>query len=282
MNPWFETAGVALIAVLGMVLGVLSRRLRRPYWAVGYVLALAVIAVLTLGRTTSLHFMPPVSWIVATRMRFILVAIATTLGLTTPLSRLPRRWERVTVCLLMGGLLVRFALLPFLMPALIQDRLARLESTIDNNGVCLQATQYTCGPAAAVTALLRLGLPASESQIAIRSHACPTVGTLPACLSHALSTQYASDGLRCRYRRFDSIAQLAGSGITLAIVKSAFLQDHCVAVLDVSEDVVTIGDPMTGIVAVPREQFRTMWRFSGVVLSRGPVDATPSVSGQDT
>lgn len=282
MNPWFETAGVALIAVLGMALGVLSRRLRRPYWATGYVLSLLVIVVLALGRTTSLHFMPPVSWVVATRTRFILIAIATTLGLTTPLSRLPRRWERVGVCLLMGALLARFALLPFLMPALIQDELAHLESTIDDNGVCLQTTRYTCGPAAAVTALLRLGLPASESQIAILSHASPAVGTLPACLSRALRRRYAGDGLRCQYRRFDSIAQLAGAGITLAIVRSAFLQDHCVAVLDVSNRTVTIADPMIGIVAVPLEEFQTMWRFCGVVLTRDPADVTPSAQRQGT
>ena len=59
MNPWFETAGVALIALLGVILGVLSRRLRRPYWVLGCLLSLLCIAVLVVGRTTALHFRPP-------------------------------------------------------------------------------------------------------------------------------------------------------------------------------------------------------------------------------
>lgn len=268
MNPWLETAGVALIAVLGMALGILSRRLRRPYWLLGYAASLSLVALLLLGRSTALHFTPPFTWLVATRMQFILVALATTLGLTTPLSRLPRRWERVGVCLLMGVLLLRFSLLPFLMPALLEGELTGLQTTFDDSGVCLQTTRYTCGPAAAVTALLRLGLPASEGQIAVLSHASPIVGTLPACLSKTLRDLYAADGLRCRYRDFDSIAELGRSGITLAVVRNALLQDHCVAILGVSDEAVTVADPITGITTMPHDQFRAIWRFSGIVLSR--------------
>ena len=272
MNPWFETAGVALIAVLGMVLGVLSRQLRRPYWALGYVLSLSLVVILLLGRTTALHFTPPFSSLVATRTRFVLAALAATLGLTTPLSRLPHRWEKIVVFLLMVVFLLHFCLLPFLMPALLQEKLAGLKTRIDDSGVCLQTTRYTCGPAAAVTALLRLGLPASEGQIALLAHASPTVGTLPACLSKALRNRYEADGLRCRYRNFDSIAQLGRSGITLAVVRNAFLQDHCVTVLGVSDEIVTVADPITGISAIPCEKFRAVWRFSGIVLHR---DLTP-------
>lgn len=270
MNPWLETVGVALLAVLGMALGIGSRRFRRPVWVLGYVLSLSLLAILVLGRLAALQFTFPFFWLVATRMRFILIALATTLGLTTPLSRLPYRWEKVGVCLLMGAVLWRFSLVPFLMPAVLEGKLARLQTTIDNSGVCLQATEYTCGPAAAVTALRRLGLSASEGQIAIRAHASPTVGTLPACLSKALRELYGADGLQCHYRTFDSIAQLARSGITLAVVRSALLQDHCVAVLGVSDAAVIVADPVTGIAAVPHEEFRAIWRFSGIVLSRNP------------
>ena len=281
MNPWLETAGVALIAVLGMAVGVASRQIRRPYWILGYVLSLVLIAILLLGRSTAVHFTPPFSWLVATRVRFVLIALATTLGLTTPLSRLPRAWEKVGACLLMGAVLVRFSLMPFLMPALLEDKLAQLPTTIDDNGVCLQATRYTCGPAAAVTALLRLGLPANEGQIAILAHASPTVGTLPACLSQALQKQYAAEGLRCHYRTFDSVAQLAKSGITLAVVRSALLKDHCVTVLGVSDKAVIVADPMTGIAAVPHEQFQAIWRFSGIVLSRSSQLSKMSGSERD-
>jgi predicted double-glycine peptidase len=50
--------------------------------------------------------------------------------------------------------------LPFLVPALIKERLSNLTTRLDSNGICYQSTDYTCGPAAAVTALRRLGLQA--------------------------------------------------------------------------------------------------------------------------
>ncbi len=268
MDPWFEAVGVVLIAALGVALGFWLRRLRAAYWALGYVLAVVLVTVLLLGRVTTLQFVPPFSWLVATRVRFVLVALAATLGLTSLLPRLPHRWERIATCMLMSGILARSSLLPLLMPALIHDRLARLESTVDENGVCLQATRYTCGPAAATTALWRLGLPAREGHIAILSRSSPAAGTLPASLCGVLTKQYAADGLRCCYRRFSSIAELSQSGITLAIVRNALLRDHCVAVLEVSDQVVTVADPITGVMRIPREEFRTMWRYRGIELMR--------------
>ncbi len=269
MNPWLETVGVALIAGLGVVLGGVSGRLRRPYWALGYVVSLSLIALLVLGRcNASLHFVWPYSWIVATRARFVAMALGITLGLSTPLSRLPRRWERVGMWLLMGMLVLRFSVLPFLLPALLGNRLAGLQTTMDGDGLCLQTTAYTCGPAAAVTALQRLGLLASEGEIAVLSRTSPVVGTLPACLSKALRDRYASEGLVCAYRHFDTVSDLNTSDITLAVVRDAFLLDHCVAVLAVTDETVTVADPYTGIRSMPCEQFEAIWRSTGVVLSR--------------
>lgn len=50
--------------------------------------------------------------------------------------------------------------------ALVQAQLRSLPTRVDPDGVCLQNTPYTCGPAAAVTALRRLRLPAEESELA--------------------------------------------------------------------------------------------------------------------
>jgi hypothetical protein len=36
----------------------------------------------------------------------------------------------------------------------------------------------------------------------------------------------------------------------------------------VSDEVVIVADPMTGVAAVPRERFQAIWRFSGIVLTR--------------
>jgi predicted double-glycine peptidase len=83
-----------------------------------------------------------------------------------------------------------------------------------------------------------------------------------------LRSRYGAEGLKCQYRRFDSIDQLKGAGITLAVVRDRFLTDHCVAVLEVSDRMVTIADPVMGKELLSYENFAKIWRFSGIVLSR--------------
>lgn len=269
MNPWLETIAVMFIALLGIVLGWLFSISRKPCWLLGYFLSFALIAVLVLARfTNSLAFIPPFSWLVAGRIKFVVLSLAVTTGLVTPLSRLPYRFEKVMIGILIVIVVTWFSVLPFLVPALIEDSLLSIETVVDSDGICLQSRDYTCGPAAAVTALRILGLPANEGRIAVLSHSSPIVGTLPDCLSAALRSLYVTDGLKCQYRHFDSLEQLKGAGITLAVVRNAFLLDHCVVVLEVSDDMVTVADPVLGKRLISREQFEEIWRFSGIVLKR--------------
>jgi len=276
MNPWFETIGVIQIALLGIILGKVFSGLRKPYWTLGYFFPSLLITMLVLARyNNALPFVPPFSWITAGRVRFIILALAVTMGLTTPLSRLPRKCEKLIIGVLMVVVVAWFSVLPFLVPALIKDDLSNLKTIVNSNGICYQTTDYTCGPAAAVTALGKLGLSASEGEIAVLSHSSPVTGTLPRCLYTALQNRYGADGLKCRYRYFDSIAQLRNAGITLAVVRDALLSDHCVTVLEVSDRMVVIADPVVGRRLMSHEQFEKIWRFSGIVLKRdspqGPV-----------
>ena len=269
MNPWLETIGVILVAVLGIVLGRIFSGLRRPYWTLGYFPPLLLIATLVITRyADSLAFVLPFSWITAGRARFVILSLAVTMGLTTPLSRLPHKGEKFMACVSMVVIAVWFSILPFLVPALIRNHLSNLPTKVNSAGVCFQTKDYTCGPAAAVTALGKLGLPANEGQIAVLSHSSPVAGTLPACLSAALQNCYGDEGLKCQYRHFDSVAQLKSAGLTLAIIKDAFLLDHCVVVLEVSDRIVTVADPLLGRRLLSREQFEKIWRFSGIVLKR--------------
>ena len=275
MNPWVETAGVVLIAVLGVLLGRVFSGLRKHYWLLGYFLPLALIAILVLVRfNNTLRFAQPFCWIATGRIKFVILSLVVTMGLTVPLSRLPRKCERILVCILMAGVVIWFSVLPFLVPALIKNHLSNIKTRLNSNGICFQTTDYTCGPAAAVTALGRLGLPADEGEIAVLSHTSPVAGALPACLSSALQRRYGPVGLRCQYRRFNSIEQLRNAGLTLAMVRDSFLLDHCLAVLEVSEHTITVADPVTGTKLMSHEQFEKIWRFSGIVLER---DHTQSI-----
>jgi len=275
MNPWFETAGVVLIAVLGVFLGGVFSGLRKPYWLLGYFLPFVLITILVLVRCNNmLCFVQPFCWVAAGRVKFVIISFVVTMGLTVPLSRLPRKCERILVYILMAGVVTWFSILPFLVPALIKNHLSNIKTRLGSNGICFQTTDYTCGPAAAVTALGRLGLSAHEGEIAVLSHTSPVAGTLPTCLSSALQSRYGPVGLKCRYRRFDSIKQLRNAGLTLAMVRDAFLLDHCLAVLEVSDHTITVADPVAGTKLMSHEQFEKIWRFSGIVLER---DHTQSI-----
>jgi hypothetical protein len=269
INPWLETIGVIFIALLGVLLGRLSSCFRKPYWACGCLVPAILISMLVLTRfNNTLFFTPPFSWVTAGRTRFIVLAFAVTMGLTAPISRLPRRCERLIVGILMAVVVVWFSVMPFLVPALIKDELSNLTTNVNSNGICFQSTDYTCGPAAAVTALAKLGLSANEGELAVLSYTSPIVGTLPTCLSSALQQRYGTEGLKCQYRYFDSITQLKNAGITLAVVRDGFMNSHCVTILDVSDFMVTIADPVVGRTLMSREQFEKVWRYSGIVLKR--------------
>jgi len=269
VNPWLETICVGLIALLGVVAGILFSRLRKSYWMLGYFVPVAVICILVVARCTdTLAFLPPFSWMLGGRTRFVILCLAATIGLTTPLSRLPRKSEQIIIAVMMTIVVFWFSIMPFLVPALIQPQLAAIETKIDARGICYQSTDFTCAPAAAVTILRRLGLTAHEGELAVLSHSSPMAGTLPNCLKAALENRYGSDGLKCQYRRFNSIDQLKEAGFTLAVVKDSFLTDHCVAVLQVSDTGVVLADPVTGTRMLSCQQFESIWRFTGLVLKR--------------
>jgi hypothetical protein len=187
----------------------------------------------------------------------------------TLLGRLNRPVEKIAVFGTMIGVVIWSSVLPFFVPVLIKGNLTNLRTKMNADNVCVQSTDYTCGPAAAVTALRRLGLAAQEGEIAILSHTSPVVGTLPWCLYKAIQHRYSSEGLDCRLRRFDSIDQLREADVTLAVVRDAFLLDHCVVVLEVGDETVTIADPVLGQTKMSHKDFAGVWRFYGIALKAG-------------
>ncbi len=269
MIPWFETAGVILISVSSIVLGRIFSGFKKPYWTFGYFFPCLFILIFVIARLDdSLCFYRPFSWVVAGRSRYVVLSFAVCMGLTVPLSRLPRKFEKILVCILMFVFVSWFSVMPFVFPVLIKGKLLNRTTYYDKDGICRQTTNYTCGPAAAVTALEHLGLIAREGEIAVLSQSSPVAGTLPTMLCTALEKRYSQDGLKCRYRRFDSVEQLRRAGVTLVVIKENFLLDHCIVVLEVLENAVAVADPVTGKELIPIEKFEKIWRFSGIIFER--------------
>jgi len=267
MGGWFETTGVILTAVLGAVVGRIFSRLKNRHWAWGYFVPLALIAFLGIATYVSINaFVPFLVWIAGGRMRFVIIALAVTMGCMTLIGRLKRPFERVIVLVMMIVAVMWGSVLPFLLPTLVRTDLTNLRTKFNRDNVCFQSTNYTCGPAAAVTALRQMGLSAQEGEMAVLSHSSPIVGTLPWCLYKAIQQRYAAEGVDCQLRRFDSVNQLREADVTLVVIRDGFMLDHCVAVLEVGNETVTIGDPMLGRMSLSIKDFEGIWRFCGIAL----------------
>jgi hypothetical protein len=267
MVGWIELAGIIYTAVIGAEAGRSFSRLKSPWWAFGYLLPLTLIFLLLVIGFAGLNaYNPLFAWISSGRMRFVIIALCVTMGAMTLIGRLTNRIEKSLVFLVMLGVIGYGAVLPFAYPLIIKNNLAKLPTITDADNICFQSTPYTCGPAAAVTALRQLGFHAHEGELAILSHTSPVVGTMPWSLYKAIQDSYAADGVDCRFRHFDSISQMKDADVTLAVVKDAFMLDHCVAILEVSDKTVTIGDPILGKIQMSHKKFQNVWRFYGITL----------------
>ena len=266
MNPWLETGGAVLLALCGVALALRLAKLPQPCWIPAYLLSLAVVCIFGLERyTVGLEFVPPFSWVAAGRTRYILAAFAGPILILTPAAKLPRRRDKVLLRIFTGLFLLSFVVMPFFLPALVRNNLAALATKIDSDGICMQQTSYTCGAAAAVTGLRKLGIPAEEGQVAIWSQTSQ-FGTTPDAIADALRSHYGADGLEVRYQRFQQVADLKQPGVTLAVVKYDFMVDHFVAVLGLTDQEVIVGDPLSGKAIYSYKDFAKLWRFCGISL----------------
>jgi len=261
-----QTAGVLVLACLSILLAHRLSRAGKWGWTLGCIVPLLLAALIAIaGRFPSTQDYPPFHWIMAGRIRCAAMALVCPLLLTTLLFRLQRKRERWALGVLTALFTFCYSVLPFLMPALTYAEFSRLRTTVDQNGVCLQSNGHTCGPAAAVTALRRIGVQAEEGELAVRAYTTRFGGTGADSLCDAIRERY---GLSCQLQFFHSVSELEGREPLIAVVKYGFLVDHYVAVLNVSSTYVTIGDPIVGLRTRTREQFEEEWRRCAIVLEK--------------
>ena len=266
---WLETAGVLLLSLLGLGAGLWFSRLPRRWWMLGYFLPLVVIAAMGMAaRWPYLEMVPPFAWLMAGRAEFALTALLVTMIFSTLLSRIPRRRERIALGIFMGLAVLTIALPPFAAPIFNRDYLRSLETQYDVDGVCRQSNDYTCGPAAAVTALKALGVRGEEGDIAISARTTRLTGTEPDVLAAALRERFGDEGIAATYRHFETVEELRGDFVTIARIKYNFMLDHYITVLRVTERDLLAADPMSGLQWLTHEEFAERWRKCGVVLER--------------
>jgi len=269
MQPWLETSGVAALAAIGAMMGKWVSKRGRVAILLGCAGPLILVILIGLSRRIEeLNFYWPFTWLTAGRREFVVMAFAGTMLLLAPLSRLKHDRERRLIKLLCLVAVFYFSLLPFVQPAMIHERMAGIETNVDEDGVCLQHFEYTCGPAAAVTGLAALGIDAGEGAIAVAAHTSPIAGTAPDTLTNALRRLFTEDGLTCTYQWIGDVDGLPKDAVTLAVIRYSVMYDHFICVLKVGKDKLVIGDPAGGLVEMSHEEFMLLWRGSGVVLRR--------------
>lgn len=269
MNPWAQAILVIAVTAAAIALGRLyfSRSYNKAI--TGALTAIGWIAFLLTAHLIHVYTLyGGLDWIAASRSKYIMIAFAVCLGLISPLKYLDAKWKQVSTVSVLAVFLVLFVGLPFVGPAVFQHQIQQLPTQLDPQGLCYQSRSYTCGPAAAVTALNQLGLEAAEAQIARAAGTAPWLGTCPWDLYRALDRMYPEQDLQCRYERFRTVDQLPTRARTLVIMREGFLLDHCVTILNVTRTEVLVADPTTGLRSIPRPAFEAAWRHTGIVLSR--------------
>jgi hypothetical protein len=267
--PWVETFGVTALGVIGVILGHFFSKCKTPYWLIGYIAPFILLIFIGLSRLyPSLESVAPFSWLMRGRTEFAATAVIATLLLVTPLGRVRNRRLTLLVCFFLVCVVTYYAILPFLLPAVIRRDLLNIQTRFDKNDVCIQSTTYTCGPAAAVTALRKMGIPAEEGEIAVISNTSPISGTPADSLRIALNHHYGDYKINFHEQRFHSVSELRDREPAIAIVKFSFLVDHYIAVLDVMDKQIIVGDPIGGRKKMSYEKFGSIWRKKAILISR--------------
>lgn len=259
-----------LLASASTVSGMKLSRLKSPYRLSGYVAAIGCIFVIILARKFPvLTFYPPMSWLMHDRNEFALIGISFAMAIGSVLPQLKRPREKRLMGYALFTAVFFLSVIHFLYPAILLNTFRNIHTYMNPDGICMQSIDYTCGPAAAVTTLRRLDVMAEEGDLAITCHTTPLVGTSPDSLASGIERTYPQDNLKAEFRYFKDIDALRQtSGGVIAITKYDFLVDHYVAVLSVTQEEVVVGDPWRGKKTYTLDQFRKMWRNSGIVVER--------------
>ncbi len=262
--------GALLVFGASGFLGWRIGRLRGRWWFTGYAISMAIVIVLNINRYVPRTLNSRVGqWLVAGRRDLFLVGIAAIIGIIPCMHKVRVRRTQGLLVLFMIVLLLRSSLLPIMGPMLDRAELQRLPTVLDQDEVCLQTTNYTCGPAALVSALRALGIDESESNAAMKTFCNSYGGTRSMDIADYVNRAYGDRGLRASYRYITSLDELrASSDVAIAEVRSNFWMDHFVAIVGWEGTSPVVADPYYGQFTSPEDAFIQMWRRKAILIRR--------------
>jgi hypothetical protein len=156
--------------------------------------------------------------------------------------------------------------------ALDGNRIRALNLRVDQ-GVTVQEAPYTCVPSSLATVLRRWGHEFTEGELA---YALRTSfqGTSPARVPPFVSRLPVHPPLEGRVidTSYEELAQFDVPAILIG--KSGPIR-HAVALLELDGDQVTIGDPLRGLVTMPRAKVNAVFAWSGQAILILPRETAP-------
>lgn len=163
--------------------------------------------------------------------------------------------------LLVPVILIFIIALPYLKPICRPLRTSKLQDRWED-GVCMQSSFSTCGPASAATVLRYLGVNVSERELAQESFTCAS-GTENWYLARALRRR----GFTTAFKLDENLKSLpAIAGVRM---KSTDNSGHFIAVLERQGNRFVIGDPMEGRSIHTFDELRDKYEFTGFVMMIG-------------
>lgn len=150
--------------------------------------------------------------------------------------------------------------IPFVKPLLSPLDSAELKSRVQD-GVVLQSTPSTCGPASAASILRGLGYPATEKELAKESFTSRS-GTENWYLARALRRR----GLDVQFRVQRSLADPIPSPAIAGVVLPGGV-GHFIAILENNGRQITIADPLDGKHVLETLTVRDRFNFTGFFMT---------------
>ncbi|GEM_PF-3165324 len=247
---------------LGRSLVLKSERL----WVFAYLIAMLLILYIGLAmRDPYFESLPGLGFLMKGRTEFGLIGFLVAMLIT--MLALKAESSGLKILLPAFGILITvfYSFFPFFLPDWYREEFSSFKTQIDANGVCKQNTDYTCGPAAAVTALHHLKISAEEGEIAILAFSNWVTGTPTDLLCDAINSKLINQNLECRTVKLADLNEIKRFP-AIAAVEYGLLVDHYVTLLGCEGSQLKIADPLDGIKFVSKEKFLSKWRKITIIF----------------
>ena len=239
------------------------------------VVVLGLILAIFVGLAVSADSLLPASLILRWQaFEFSDFGLETLLGFCIPIvgvlvaEVITHRAVRLLVLALVGAALFQEVWFGILDALVTRAELSHLKTSFPSPGICKQTTGYTCGPAAAVTALRRLGFAAEEGTLAIAAETGRHYGTDEFRLARTMNE--TGQGLNCHVADFKSVDELRNRPPVLVIITLEGSLAHYIVVLAFDGKSARVADPLAGDIArMSREALEKNWTGRVIVCDRG-------------